>query len=45
MVATISQIEKVQTKSGLSAPCKVQGQVKRFSEYNQIFHKLLSKRV
>lgn len=43
MVATISQIEKVQTRSGLSAPCKVQGQVKRFSEYNQIFYKLLNK--
>jgi hypothetical protein len=40
---TKSNIEKVQTKSGLSAPCKEQGQVKRFSEYNQIFCKLLSK--
>lgn len=45
MVATKSQIEKVQTKSGLSAPCKVQGQIRVASEYNQIFHKLLSKRV
>lgn len=43
MVATISQIKKVQTKSGLSAPCKVQGQIQRFSEYNQVFYKLLSK--
>ena len=34
---TKSNIEKAETKLGISAPCKSNGTVGRWSEYNQIF--------